>query len=269
MRTLIKYRFLTLILLFIFSGKIFSQENNKGGSVPYYMINPDTTKVLKSIKSYHCNNFNPLDDACHTYNGDTIVFMNNGISTIGSQVSPDISVPQAPIDPNETTCDPSIAIDPMYKCDIFTAAAAYIESYKPYNDIDQEIGIYSGHTWHWTGGINQSTYEGRAWFNPAVGLSKRGDTIFTGNVMAYYYQDPGGNQFSSLGQGISYSTDEGNSWMNTLIEFAYLGYNPDFYNYFLSNNHLAIDNNIHSPYYERVYSAWTQSATSGVISDYL
>jgi len=262
-----RYLIFAIIYMLLISGKALSQGNN---NIPNYIISPGHSDMLKKVIRNNAQiNNGSTGDYCHTLNGDTITFVNNGNSMIGYQVSPDMSVPNANNDIKECEGDPSIEIDPGNKYLIFTAGTATING--PVNGIDQQFGSFNNSTWSWNGGIfNPPSYaEGISWFNPAVRIYKSDSIIiyYTGNQMVYQY-DFNGDTWWGFGQGITYSTDHGANWTNKMIQLANAEYDPTFYTYFLVNNHLAVDTNSKSPYRGRVYSAWTVSGTSEVISAY-
>jgi len=106
---------------------------------------------------------------------------------IGYQISPDIPVPGAAQDTNETSGDPSIVINPMFRNKIFTAGAStrYFINGNGNIGVDQEIGAYNAGTWNWSGGFIQqfdSIPDGISWNTPTVGMNRQG------NRMIYYIE---------------------------------------------------------------------------------
>lgn len=96
-----------------------------------------------------------------------------------------------------------------------------------------------------------STDAGNTWGGSIQGAggSNSGDPATAISLSGRYYV---GYIHSSGGQGISYSTDQGNTWSSVLVAPA-----PSGYGNMLDKNHLWIDNSPVSPFSGHLYDAWT------------
>ena len=95
----------------------------------------------------------------------------------------------------------------------------------------EDAGLSWGGSIQGAGGSNHG--------DPATAINLDGSRMYVGFI-------------SNWGQGISYSTNEGNSWTKIQIATSSLGY-PNL----LDKNHLWIDNSPTSPYEGNLYDAWT------------
>jgi len=82
-----------------------------------------------------------------------------------------------------------------------------------------------------------------------AGGQNSGDPTTAIGLNGWYYV---GYIHSSGGQGISYSTDQGNTWTPVLVAPS-----PGGYSSLLDKNHMWIDNSITSPHEGNLYDAWT------------
>ncbi|GAP42202.1 protein containing Por secretion system C-terminal sorting domain [Lentimicrobium saccharophilum] len=82
-----------------------------------------------------------------------------------------------------------------------------------------------------------------------AGGENSGDPTTAIGLNGWYYV---GYIHSSGGQGVSYSTDQGNTWTPVLVAPA-----PSGFSSLLDKNHMWIDNSTTSPYEGQLYDAWT------------
>lgn len=82
-----------------------------------------------------------------------------------------------------------------------------------------------------------------------AGGGNSGDPSTAIGLNGWYYV---GYIHSSGGQGVSYSTDKGNSWTPVLVAPA-----PSGWSSLLDKNHMWIDNSMSSPHEGNLYDAWT------------
>ncbi len=145
--------------------------------------------------------------------------------------SPDVPVTD---DPNTTQSENSVFVHPL----------------------DINILLNSNNSTDWDGSSVNTLYGANAFFTTDGGMTWGGQIAGAGGYNSgdpataigrngWYYV---GYVADNYGQGVAYSTDEGNSW--THVQVAGGGY-------VLDKNHLWIDNSLASPYEGNLYSAWT------------
>jgi hypothetical protein len=144
--------------------------------------------------------------------------------------SPDIPV----TDQNSTQSETSIFVNPN---DIDNVLNSNNSTQNPVGFLYGANDFYSfdgGETW-------DGELEG-------AGGSNSGDPAALIGTNGWYYI---GYISDNLGQGVSYSQDEGQTW--TAVNVA----NPSGFSGILDKNHLWIDNSTSSPYEGHLYDAWT------------
>ncbi len=96
-----------------------------------------------------------------------------------------------------------------------------------------------------------SNDKGNSWTGEVEGAGGEngGDPSTAIGLNGWYYV---GYIHASGGQGISYSTDKGNSWTPVLVAPA-----PPGFGSLLDKNHMWIDNSLNSPHEGILYDAWT------------
>ncbi len=138
----------------------------------------------------------------------------------------------------------SVAVSPGNRYQALVAANTFLYDSQG-NLIDQSVGVYwsvnGGQAW---AGTDQIPGGPRPLGDPAAAIGRRL------NGPDYYYV---GFISSGQGQGIARSVNGGQTWTRHTVAPGGLG--------LLDKNHLAVDNNPTSPFFGRLYSAWTKFGT--------
>jgi hypothetical protein len=263
--------FYGLMLIFFLLPVIgFSQKKDITSGLPRYIKNPNSDSLIKRTFLPR-NNQSPLSE-CQISNTDAITF--DGFPNYQSlqQHSPDIPIRRSnPWSYEELTSEPSIVVDPMNKNNILTGSFSYYPNNlyidnDPLNGIDIESSTQNGQNWF--GGVfpNELFDYPIPLSNPAVGIyhDDNSNILYCGSTMLQFNPDGSPDNAWKQVEGVSYSTDGGNNWTQTIIADILLYIQDGEYEYpayYLDRNHLAIDNNTQSPFKGRVYSAWTPNAT--------
>lgn len=145
--------------------------------------------------------------------------------------SPDIPVTTV----NSTQSENSIFVDPNNPSAVLNSN----------NSTPRPVsGIYGANDF-WSSDAG-STWGGHV---QGAGGENSGDPATAIGLNGWYYV---GYIHSSGGQGVSYSTNQGNTWTPVLAAPA-----PSGFSALLDKNHLWIDNSISSPHEGNLYDAWT------------
>lgn len=145
--------------------------------------------------------------------------------------SPDIPVTSQ----NSTQSENSVFINPLNNQSILNSNNSTPQPAQSIYGANSFLSTDAGNTWS---GSTQG-----------AGGSNSGDPATAISLSGRYYV---GYIHSSGGQGISYSTDQGNTWTAVLVAPA-----PSGWGNMLDKNHLWIDNSPKSPYNGYLYDAWT------------
>ncbi|MDY0102078.1 MAG: T9SS type A sorting domain-containing protein [Lentimicrobium sp.] len=160
------------------------------------------------------------------YNGSKLIGKN-----IMTEDSPDVPVTTV----NSTQSENSVFVNPNAPTSLLNSNNSTPNPVAGIYGANDFMSEDSGTTW---GGEVQG-----------AGGENSGDPATAIGLNGWYYV---GYIHSSGGQGVSYSTDQGNTWTPVLVAPS-----PGGFSSLLDKNHMWIDNSPTSPYEGNLYDAWT------------